>query len=206
MTTLFRLSLSRLLMIALICSPQLVLGHGGVAFEEDLCVINIDFMQAHFTVFQPEVSEAEEFCERVPRVSRALFVMEYLHDLLTEMAIDFRIVRDVNDVGRFADWEDVLAIEDLEAATVFYQQASIEPGGYYRASHDFSERGTYIGVVTAEHPVEDRQYNAVFYFRVGPPPLGTVPIFVAILLALQLGYWFSSGGYQRWREKRAAAS
>ena len=26
-------------------------GHGGVAFEDDLCVINVNFMQAHFTCF-----------------------------------------------------------------------------------------------------------------------------------------------------------
>ena len=47
--------------------------------------------------------------------------MEYLHDLLTEMAIDFRIVRDINNVGRFASWKDIEAIDDLEAVTVFYQ-------------------------------------------------------------------------------------
>ena len=91
-------------------------GHGGVAFEDDLCVISIDFMQAHFTVFQPETSDSTEYCEDIPNVTRSVFVMEYLHDLLTEMVLDFRIVRDVNDVGRFASWEDIEAIDDLEAA------------------------------------------------------------------------------------------
>ncbi|MCG8415351.1 MAG: hypothetical protein MI746_14125 [Pseudomonadales bacterium] len=175
--------------------------HGGVAFEDDLCVININFMQAHFTVFQPQTSQTEEFCEDIPEVTSSVFVMEYLHDLLTEMSIDFRIVKDVNEVGRYASWEDIEAIEDLDAATVYYQPAAIEEGGFYRASYTFEEKGTYIGVVTAEHPSEDRNYNAVFYFRVGGRDLGTLPIFVALALLLQLGYWLSNGGWVRMQER-----
>lgn len=197
------LSVCALLFITL---PTTGFGHGGVAFEEDLCVINVNFMQAHFTVFQPEASGSEEFCENVPDVSQTIFVMEYLHDLLTEMSIDFRIVRDINNVGKFASWEDIEAIDDLEAATVYYQQPSIEDGGFYRASYEFEEPGTYIGVVTAEHPTEDRQYNAVFYFRVGGPDLGTIPLFIGLLILLQLGYWVSSGGYRDWRARKQAIS
>lgn len=180
------------------------LGHGGVAFEDDLCVINIDFMQAHFTVFQPETRDNEEFCEDIPDATNSVFVMEYLHTLLNEMAIDFRIIRDVDGLGRFASWEDVEAMGDLEAVTVYYQEPVIEPGGYYRASHEFDARGTYIGIVTAEHPVEARSYNAVFYFQVGGRDWGTIPLFVALLLAMQFGYWYTSGGYARFKARRAA--
>ncbi len=176
--------------------------HGSVSFEDDRCLINIDFMQAHFTVFQPESQGNDEFCENIPGVTRSVFVMEYLHTLLNEMEIDFRIVRDINNVGRYATWEDIEAIEDLAAATVFYQSPRIEEGGYYRASHEFTEGGSFIGVVTADHPTEDRQYNAVFFFRVGGRPLGTIPVFIVLLVALQLGYWVSSGGYRRWADKR----
>lgn len=190
------------LIIFALLKPGQARAHGSVAAEDDRCLINIGFMQAHFTVFQPEARGNEEYCERVPDVTRAVFVMEYLHDLLSEMEIDFRIVRDINNVGRYASWEDIEAIDDLQAATVFYQRPSIEDGGFYRASHEFEERGTYIGVVTANHPVEDRQYNAVFYFRVGGRPLGTWPLFIALLVVLQTGYWFSSGGYKRWQDKR----
>ena len=158
---------SVLLLCVSLLSSQNAAAHGGVAFEEDLCVINIDFLQAHFTVFQPETRESDEFCEDIPDVSRSVFVMEYLHTLLPEMLIDFRIVRDVNEVGQYATLEDVLEIEDLEAATVYYEPQRIEPGGFYTASHEFDTKGTYIGVVTAEHPTEDRYYTAVFYFRLG---------------------------------------
>lgn len=191
---------SLIFLLGLLFSTQAA-SHGGVAFEDDLCVINIDFMQAHFTVFQPETSESTEYCEDIPNVTRSVFVMEYLHDLLTEMVLDFRIVRDVNDVGRFASWEDIEAIDDLEAATVFYEAARMEDGGFYRTSYEFLEKGTYIGVVTADHPTEDRNYNAVFYFRVGGRDWGTIPIFLALGMLLQLGYWASTGGWQRMQER-----
>lgn len=198
------LSLFLLLAVAIVLVPNRLYAHGSVAFEDDRCLISIDFMQAHFTVFQPETEGSDEFCESIPGVTRSVFVMEYLHTLLNEMEIDFRIVRDTNNVGRYATWEDIEAIEDLNAATVFYQPARIEEGGFFQTSYDFTERGSYIGVVTADHPTEDREYNAVFYFRVGGRPLGSLPIFLALLIALQLGYWVSSGGYRRWADKRKA--
>lgn len=179
--------------------------HGGVAFEEDLCLISIDFLQAHFTVYQPPTRANREYCEDIPDVSRAVFVMEYLHGFLQEMPVDFRIVRDVNGVGKYAKWEDVEAIADLEAATVYYEPPRIEPGGYFTASYTFEEKGTYIGVVTAQHPTEERVYNAVFYFRVGGPDWGTTPLFVALLIVLQTGYWLSGGGLARLRQRLAGS-
>ena len=177
-------------------------GHGGVAFQEDQCVITVDFMQAHFTVFQPETRESEEFCEDIPDVTQSIFVMEYLHESLKEMDVDFRIIRDVNNIGRFAGWNDVQAISDIESATVYYQNASIEDSGYYRASYEFKEGGTYIGIVTARLPSEEVRHNAVFYFQVGGPDWGTIPLFILLLLLCQGCYWYYNGGYERYRERR----
>ena len=175
-----------------------VLSHGGVAFQEDQCVITVDFMQAHFTVFQPETRESEEFCEDIPDVTGSVFVMEYLHELLQEMHVDFRIIRDVNNIGRFAGWSDVQAMDDLESATVYYQAASVEDSGYYRASYTFEERGTYIGIVTAEQPGDDQSHNAVFYFQVGGRNWGTIPVFGLLLILCQLSYWYYNGGFDRY--------
>ena len=205
----FTLHLQRRILLALLVlastlSGQYASAHGGVAFQEDLCVININFLQAHFTVFQPETRGSDEFCEDIPDVSRSVFVMEYLHNLLPEMLIDFRIIRDINEVGQYAAMEDVLAIEDLEAATVYYEPQRIEPGGFYTASYEFDRKGTYIGVVTAEHPTEDRYYTAVFYFQVGGPDYGTLPLFFALFLVLQTGYWLSNGGWSKYKARLAA--
>lgn len=192
-----------LLLLASTLSGQYASAHGGVAFQEDLCVININFLQAHFTVFQPETRGSDEFCEDIPDVSRSVFVMEYLHNLMPEMLIDFRIIRDINEVGQYAAMEDVLAIEDLEAATVYYEPQRIEPGGFYTASYEFDSKGTYIGVVTAEHPTEDRYYTAVFYFQVGGPDYGSLPLFLALLLVLQTAYWLSNGGWAKHKARLA---
>lgn len=191
-----------LLAVILAVFPKVGFSHGGVAFEGDKCVININFLTAHFTVFQPEDRGSKEYCEDIPDVSRSVFVMEYLHELLEEMEIDFRIIKDVNDVGQYATWDDVLDIVDLEAATVYYEAPRIEQGGFYTASYDFQDPGTYIGIVTAQHPIEDRDYNAVFYFQVGGADYGTLPMFAGLLLLLQLGYWLSNGGWQTFKQRR----
>lgn len=172
--------------------------HGSVAFEDDLCVIDIDFLTAHFTIFQPETRGADEFCEDIPGVARSVFIMEYLHDLLQEMQVDFRIIRDETGIGRFADRDDILAMGDLEPLTVYYQEPSVEPSGYYRAGHEFTERGSYIGIVTASHPTEARDYQAVFYFQVGRD-WGSFPLFVALIVLAQLGYWAANGGWRKFR-------
>lgn len=181
------------------------LAHGGVAFEEDRCVINIDFLTAHFAIYQPQISRSEEFCEEIPAVSDTVFVMEYLHDFLREMPLDFRIIRDEQDFGIYARWEDVQTIPDLNAVTAFYQPSMIRPGGELRVNYAFEQKGRYIGIVTAQHPREDVLYNAVFYFQVGGPDYGSLPLFLLIAVCLQLMYWLGSGGYSRWQHKRAAA-
>lgn len=195
----WRLCLAAFLLFA--CNSAL--GHGGVVLEEDRCVINIGFMTAHFTVYQPETAGSEEFCEDLPQVAGSVFVMEYLHDFLRQMPVDFRIVRDVNDVGVYARWEDIEAISDLDAATVYYKPPQVQANGNYTAEYAFQQKGTYIGVVTARHPDGQRVYNAVFYFQVGGADLGTIPLFVGLLVVLQAGYWVANGGLARRRSARA---
>ena len=184
------------------CLPVLVYGHGGVAYEEDLCVINIDFLQAHFTIYQPEVRGNEEFCEEIPEVSETIFVMEYQHDFLKQMPVDFRIIRDEQDFGIYARWEDVQTIADIEAVTAFYQAPVIRSEGAFTTDYTFTEPGTYIGIVTAKHPDNDRVYNAVFYFQVGGPDYGTLPWFFALAIILQFLYWLSNGGLTKLRSAR----
>ncbi|MDT8428724.1 MAG: hypothetical protein RQ757_08155 [Pseudomonadales bacterium] len=180
-------------------SSQTALAHGGVAFAEDQCVINIDFLTAHFTIYQPEASGSKEFCEDLPAVTDTLFVMEYLHDYLREMPVDFRIIEDREDVGIYARWEDIAGIADLDEVTVFYQPPEIRPSGELTVNYRFEEKGTYIGIVTAQHPQDDRVYRSVFYFQTGGPDYGSLPLFLALILVLQGGYWLGNGGWRRLR-------
>lgn len=186
-----------LLFDIVILGASRAVAHGSVTLGEDQCLISINFLQAHFTVFQPESRDNEEFCESIPDVSRSVFVMEYLHNLLPEMEIDFRIIEDADKLGRYADWDAVQIITDLEAVTVHYDPPRIEPGGYYRSSYKFDAAGDYLGIVTASHPTEARDYNAVFYFRVGGADYGTLPLFILLLAIVQGGYLWSTGGWKK---------
>ena len=124
--------------------PAGLMAHGGVVEEDDLCIIKVNYLRAHFKIYQPRVSGHEQFCEDLPVASESVFVMEYIHDGLAEVPVDFRIIRDVTGKGRFARWEDVEAIGDLEAVTVFYRQPRIEPD-VLAVVHEFEDEGDYIG-------------------------------------------------------------
>lgn len=174
--------------------------HGGVFLEDDLCVIQIGFYKAHFTIYQPQISQHEEFCEDIPNIGESVFVIEYLHNSLRELPIGLRIIRDVQNRGRFVKWEDINKIDVINQNTVFYQPPLIQPDGVLLALHQFREEGNYIGIVTAEKP-DDDVYTAVFPFRVGGLDWGYIPLLIVLAIFLQLNYWLMSGGYALIRKK-----
>ena len=152
--------------LLLICSGQLSAA-GAVIGEPGSCMIEIGIYTAHFTAYQSDSRGNEEFCEDLPDIGRTLFVMDYLHGSMKQVAVDFRIIRDLEDWGIFARWDNVAAIEDIEARTVFYQAGQINADERMTAEHDFLDPGGYIGVVSAPHPDKDIHYHAVFPFQVG---------------------------------------
>jgi len=184
---------------ALLLTPwQAAFAHGGVVEEEDLCVIRISYLKAHFKIYQPLIDGHKEYCEDLPNATESIFVMEYLHDEMSRIPVDFRIIRDVTGKGRFARWEDVAAIDDIDSVTVFYQPPLIEPD-VFTVLYDFAEEGDYIGVVTAAPADSDRQHIAVFPFEVGYTGYGYWPLIVAILAALVIAYLASTGHLARRR-------
>ncbi|NNL95847.1 MAG: hypothetical protein HKO64_09520 [Xanthomonadales bacterium] len=192
-------------MIVLLISPWLH-AHGGVVADEDLCIIEIGVFRAHFTIYQPQTRASREFCEDVPDVSEAVFVLDYLHASLSQVPVDFRIIRDVNNRTIYASWEDIQAIADLDAVTVFHEPARVYPDASMSAQHRFEEKGWYIGIVTTRHPTLDRHYQAVFGFHVGRRGFGFWPLMILAILVVQLHYWVSNGGYSRWQQARKSAS
>ena len=171
--------------------------HGGVVLEEDLCVINIGYLQAHFKIYVPQERERREFCEDIPLAGESVFVMEYLHGGLSEATIDFRVIRNVTGLGRFAVWDDVARIDNLDEATVFYRPPAVVPG-VYSVVHRFDEPGEFIGVVTAMPLDAGEPYTAVFPFRVGFTGFGIWPAILMAIVLLQLHLWHASGGLRRW--------
>jgi hypothetical protein len=140
---------------------------GGVLLKDDVCIIWIDFYSAHFTAYQPDSRGNEQFCEDLPDTGQTIFVLDYLHNSLKEVPVDFRIIRDATGLGRYARLEQVEQLEDIEQHTVFYQPPVIRPDASFKIEHEFTEEGSYIGIVSAGHPTNDSIYTAVFPFEVG---------------------------------------
>jgi len=192
--------MTRLVILFLLVSmPGLVLSHGGVVEEEDLCVIKVNYLRGHFKIYQPLIDGHQEYCEDLPNATETVFVMEYLHDSLADAAVDFRIIRDVTGKGRFARWEDVARISDLDSATVFYREPVVDPD-LLTVVHDFKEEGDFIGIVTANVDGDEKVYRAVFPFEVGFTGFGYWPFFILLLIAIQVQYLFMSGKFKRWRQ------
>jgi hypothetical protein len=179
------------IVLLLLLSSPAALSHGGVVEEGDPCVIKVNYLRGHFKIYQPRTDGHNEYCEDLPDATETVFVMEYLHSELGDVPIDFRIIKDVTGKGRFARWEDVAEIDDLDSVTVLHQPAGIEPD-VFTVVQTFDEEGDYIGIVTANLYRADKVYRAVFPFEVGFTGFGYWPFFIAILIAIQLQYWVLS--------------
>jgi len=184
----------------ILSSSQNAAAHGGVVEEDDLCVIKVNYLRAHFKIYQPGASGHEQYCEDLPLAAESVFVMEYQHDSLSQMPIDFRIIRDVTGKGRFARMEDIADIKDLEGATVYYQPPIVEPH-IYMVNYEFMQEGDFIGVVSAKHPETGKIYAAVFPFEVGFTGFGYWPYILGMLLFIQIQYLLMSGRLKRWLRK-----
>ena len=120
----------RWLAVLFFCLPTALGAHGGVVAEDDLCVIRIGYLEAHFKIYVPAATGHREYCEDIPVRGESVFIMEYLHDGLGERPIAFRIIRNTTGKGIHARQPDVDALPDLDAVTVRYQPPSVVPDVY----------------------------------------------------------------------------
>ena len=141
--------------------------HGGVSIEDDVCIMQIDRFKAHFTGYLPKQHASKEFCEDIPEVAESVFVIDFLSNELRDMEIDFRIIRDVNDIGLQATYADLGGPEEIARATIYYEEPQHYSNGTMSVRYNFAEGGGYIGIVEAKHPTWNSVYQSVFPFRVG---------------------------------------
>ena len=174
--------------ILILLDQPVLAGGGGIVANKGACVVTLDFYTAHFTAYQPESSDNEEFCQDLPGPGETIFVLDYLHDTLKEVPVDFRIIKDITGLGKFVRWEDIQKLGDLESHTVFYRSPAIEMSGSYRIRFDLPSNGDYIGIVSAGHPSNTKTYTTAFPFTVGA--LNYSIWFVGLLIAGLLAYLF----------------
>lgn len=170
-------------LLSLTFAPGLALGHGGVSVEDDVCLIKLGTYRAHFTGYLPKTRATQEFCEDIPEATDSIFVIDFISDELRDMELDFRIVRDVKDIGVQATYEDLGGEQAIEEATIFYNPPTVYPKGVFNVRYPFTEDGGYIGIVNVHHVETGLKYRSVFPFSVGGAQYGKYIIYYALLLA-----------------------
>jgi hypothetical protein len=163
---------------------------GGMVLREDKCVIEVGFYDTHFTAYQPQTRGNEQFCQELPDIGETLFVLDYLHGSMKEVPVDFRIIRDDSELGKFVQVSDIEAIDDINSLTVFYHEPTVHSDASLSVAYTFAAPGDYIGVVTAGHPTKNTIYSAVFPFTVGKSDYSRKLLFGLLILLLLPGYYF----------------
>ncbi len=178
--------------------------HGGVSMEDDRCILKVGPYRAHFAGYLPEERASNEFCEDIPVTGKAIIVIDVVDTALREMEMDVRILRDVNEIGNNATFEDLGSDDAIEAATLLYEPGQIYPTGSVAVRYRFAEEGRYIGLVTARKPGSDEVLRSVFPFSVGVADTMKYVQWVIGILALGVFLYVFSDYWTR-RSKQPAA-
>lgn len=189
------------MLLPLVSMP--VFGHGGVSIENDVCVMRIGPMRAHFTGYQPELRATQEFCEDIPEVAHSIIVLDVIDKALRSMPIEFYLLRDSQNLGKAARFGDLGGMDSVRSEALFSMPPKTYPRGTVKLEYDFTEPGWYIGVLQATDPDSGQPYQAVFPFRVGVVYWWKFALpMVLIVIVTVLAYRISS----RKAEKKANAA
>ncbi len=168
-----------LLFVWFVITPILAshaLAREGVTLVRDRCVIRVGPYLMNYNSYLPETQFSGPFCRDIPAARRALIVLDVeqnsggmgftsdFYNELRDMAIDFRILRNVGQVE---------AEDNTEENTEAYLSPQKYPMGTLLFEHVFSKTGNFIGLVTARDH-HGRVFVSRFPFRVGPT-FGAVP-------------------------------
>ncbi len=162
------------------------LAGGGLVLKNDACIFEIDFYSAHFTAYQPATRGNEQFCQVLPDTGETVFVLDYLHPSMKQVPVSMRIIHDVTGQGSFVKIKHVEEIEDIDSHTVFYQPPVIRSDASFKADFELVEEGSYIGIVTAGHPSNDKTYTAVFPFEVGGPDINFILPMILLFMTIAI--------------------
>ena len=160
--------------------------------DDDVCILIAGTYRAHFTGYQPKQRASQEFCEDIPVVGHAIIVLDYIDRPLRDMAVDFRILRDVEEIGNSATLSDLGSPEEIEAATLFYEPPKVYNAGTITVQYDFAAAGRYVGILTATHLESGNSVTSVFPFSVGVTNyMAYLPAVLGIIAVLGVGFYIS---------------
>ncbi len=164
------------ILIGMACSIQ-VSAHGGLSLAEDMCKLTIGPYTMHFTGYQPENSQEQEFCEDIPNVGRTVVALDYIDEALRPMTTEVRIIRDTGS-------ED-----NLDEITIFHIEPKVYSNGSVTFEYDFPAEGKFVGLVTIRE--NDTEYVSRFPFAVGTGGKSNLPMILgALAIAAAIGFFF----------------
>ncbi len=166
------LVLEMLALLILGAMPHMAVAHGGLSIDDDKCKLRVGPYSLHFTGYQPSSNGSREFCEDIPQTGQTVIVMDMVDDVLREMPVEVRIIRDTGDETR------------LDAITLFHLPPKVYPAGSIPLEYNFDQAGKYIGLVSAG---DKGQHLSRFPFSVGIET-NTYGRYLLIILAPLLGF------------------
>ncbi len=126
--------------------------HGGLSMAEDMCKLTVGPYMMHFTGYQPEKSQAKQFCEDIPDTGETVVVLDYIEQELRELPLELRIIKDTGSE------------ENIDAITVLHLPPKVYATGSVDFTHRFDIPGKFVGLVTVG---EKQEYVSRFPFSVG---------------------------------------
>jgi hypothetical protein len=121
---------------------------------EDMCKLTVGPYMMHFSGYQPENTQQQQFCEDIPAIGQTIVVLDYIEQELRSLPAEVRIIKDTGS-------ED-----NLEAITVFHLPAKVYPNGSIDFAHTFDQPGKFVGMVAVG---DKQQHISRFPFSVGEP-------------------------------------
>ena len=196
-----------LFFVGLCVLAQVAWGHGGVSSTGERCMLYVykpgtpvgqitqSQLKANFTGYQPERRASQNFCDDVPYLGKALFVIDFLSPELREMSVDFRILEDRNNAQWDTTYESLGGREAIEQATIYHTESAEHKRGMIQAQYAFDEKDVYIGLVEARDTNTGQLYVSVFPFGVGVTPASSLLFPWGVLAAIVV---LAGGGIVGW--------
>jgi hypothetical protein len=156
-------------------SPQ-ASAHGGLSIERDKCVLRVGTHIIHFTGYQPQETDTQEFCEDIPKTGKTVVALDYVDPAMRKVPVEVKILRVVDK------WK-----ADDEQPVEFSLPPTSYSTGTIHFEHDFAEAGRYVGLVMAKEGGADEVGRFPFAVGTGWPPLLRIGWKVLAVMILGIG-------------------
>lgn len=162
--------------------------HGGLSLAEDMCKLTVGPYTMHFTGYQPESTQEQEFCEDIPMTGRTVVALDYINEELRPMTTEVRIIRDTGSE------------ENLDEITIFHLPPEVYSNGSVTFEHHFPEPGKFVGLVTIRGDQEE--YVSRFPFAVGTGGKSNLSYILGAIVLVAAGAFF----FMRSSQKKPTAA